>query len=58
MYLLHLINTVGSFIPLERYLDMLNRGCRKVFLMKNREYRDDPKAYNETMLGINSENGT
>ena len=41
--------------PLERYLDMLNRGCRKkLFLIGDREHRDDLKTYNEAMLDIDS----
>ena len=44
--------------PLERYLGMLNRGCReKLFLMKDKKYRDDPKTYNEVMLDIDSKKG-
>ena len=46
------------FHPLEKYLSMLNRGCRgKSFLMGDRKHRDDPKTYNEMMLDIDSKKG-
>ena len=41
------------FHPLERYLDMLSKKYRqKLFLMGDREQRDDPKTYNKVMLDI------
>ena len=36
---------------------MLTTDVEKIFLMKDIKYRDDPKAYNEIILDINSKKG-
>ena len=34
---------------------MLNRGCReKLFFIGDKEHKEDPKIYNETMFDIDS----
>ena len=36
---------------------MLIEGVEKIFLIGDREHRDDFKTYNETMVDTNSKNG-
>ena len=43
------------FYPPERYLGILIENLEKVFLMGDRDIRNDPKIYDEAMLDIDSE---
>ena len=36
-------------------LDIISEEVKKIFLMKNREYGDDPRTYDEVMVNINFE---
>ena len=43
------------FHPLKRYLGILTKDLEEVFLMGDRDIRNDPKTYDKTMLDIDFE---
>ena len=43
------------FHPLKRYLGILIENLEEVFLVRDRDIRNDPKTYDEVMLDIDSE---